>query len=199
MNQRRYAVEPDRTTITLIENKLKGYKARFLDSPKDVCAGVLIPIFENDEGVHILLTKRTDKVKVHKGEISFPGGTCEAKDRDVMDTALRETKEEIGIEEGDVKVIGRLDDMVTLSGFVVSPYVGVIPYPYPFKINTDEVAYIVPFPLHYLLKEEPACEPAEYEGKYETVPSFYFNGERIWGATCRILLRLKKIIKDDRI
>jgi len=199
MGKRDYMHREDIEMISLIKNRLESYSGRAVDSPSDTSAGVLIPIFEKDKEIHILLTKRTHKVKVHKGEVSFPGGTWEVGDKDCMDTALRETEEELGILRQDIHVIGKLDDMVTMSGFVVSPYVGIIPYPYPFRLNIDEVAYTIFLPLNYLLNEEPACEIAEYEGRYETVPSFYFNKDRIWGATCRMLIKFKNIITDETV
>jgi 8-oxo-dGTP pyrophosphatase MutT (NUDIX family) len=74
-------------------------------------------------------------VNVHKGEVSFPGGMCEATDNDTMTTALRECEEEVGVNRKDVEIIGRIDDMRTITGFLITPYVGLIPYPYPFKIT----------------------------------------------------------------
>jgi 8-oxo-dGTP pyrophosphatase MutT (NUDIX family) len=180
--------------ISLIKEKLSSYIGKTLESPQDICAGVMIPIFETDGEAFIVLTKRTETVKAHKGEVSFPGGMCENEDGSKLNTALRECCEEIGLKKNDVKVIGKLDDMITLTGFVISPYVGIMQYPYTFKANPQEVAYIIYLPLNFLMEISPVMERAEYEGRVEEVPSFHYKGDRIWGATCRILLQLRKIL-----
>lgn len=185
--------------IELIKERLKGYNGKRIECPYFLCAGVIIPIFEDNGEVFILLTKRSDKVSIHKGEVSFPGGMCEEDDADTLVTALRECCEEIGVKKNDVDIIGRLDDMITLTGFVITPYVGIIPYPYNFKTNPDEVAYLIFLPLKVLLETKPIMESAEYNGRFEMVPSIHYNGDRIWGATCRILMRLRHIIENGKI
>jgi len=182
--------------IPLIEEKLSNFTARTMESPQDISAGVLIPIFEKDGETFIILTKRTENVKSHKGEVSFPGGMFEARDCCKLNTALRECSEEIGLNTVDVKVVGKLDDMTTLTGFVISPYVGIVPYPYNFTMNPCEVAYIIQLPLKFLMNASPAIEMHEYGGRVEEIPSFHYNGDRIWGATCRMLLQLRKILKS---
>ena len=183
--------------VSRLIRKLSSYKPSSLIPDERVCASVLIPIFESDSGTRILLTKRTTKVKHHKGEVSFPGGMYEETDADTKKTALRECCEEIGVKTGDVDIIGRLDDLTTLTGFVITPYVGVIPYPYAFKINQKEVAYLVYLPFEHLESSDLVQEKIEYRGRAETIDCFYYNGERIWGATCRMLLTLKRIVHDE--
>ena len=185
--------------LQLIKGKIQSYSARHIETPKAVCAGVIVPVFENDEGAFIILTKRTHTVSVHKGEVSFPGGMCEDDDGSTMITALRECCEEIGVRQDDVEVIGRLDDMITLTGFVITPYVGIIPYPYDFRPNPKEVAYLLYLPISYLMQVEASIEQAEHEGSLHAIQSFYYRGDRIWGATCRMLLQFKRIIGDGKI
>ncbi len=185
--------------ISVIKEKLKKYSGKEIESPQDICAGVLIPLFEAGGETFVLLTKRTEMVNQHKGEVSFPGGMCEDEDENTLGTALRECCEEIGLEKEDVEIVGRLDDMVTLTGFIITPYVGVIPYPYSFKPNPREVAYIIHLPLKHLIEVEPSLEEHVRDGRTELVPSFYYKGEKIWGATCRILLKLRKIIRDEQV
>jgi 8-oxo-dGTP pyrophosphatase MutT (NUDIX family) len=185
--------------ISIIKEKLKGYRGKEIESPQDICAGVLIPLFEIGGEPFILLTKRTETVKQHKGEVSFPGGMCEDEDENTLGTALRECFEEIGLAKEDVEIVGKLDDMITLTGFVITPYVGIIPHPYIFRISPGEVAYLIHLPLRHLIEVTPSIEEAERGGEIERVPAFYFNGERIWGATCRILLKLRKIIEDEKV
>lgn len=185
--------------LEVIKEKLKNYEGKRIESPYFLCAGVIIPLFVDKNEVFIVLTKRSESVSLHKGEVSFPGGMCEDSDGDTMTTALRECCEEIGVRKHDVEILGRLDDMITMTGFVITPYVGVIPYPYRFKTNPDEVAYLIFFPFKKLMEVKPGMESAEYEGRFEMVPSIYYNGDRIWGATCRILMRFRHILEDGKI
>jgi 8-oxo-dGTP pyrophosphatase MutT (NUDIX family) len=185
--------------LPLLRRLLSSYTPSTLRHDEGVRSSVLIPIFENGAGPHIVLTKRTVTVKHHKGEISFPGGMYEEGDEDTLTTALRETSEEIGVDNADVEILGRLDDMSTYTGFVITPYVGLIPHPYDFKLNPGEVAYLIYLPVSYLLEAEPRIEAVELEGRPKSAPAIYYEGERIWGATCRILMQLRKIIKDATI
>jgi 8-oxo-dGTP pyrophosphatase MutT (NUDIX family) len=182
-----------------IRERLKKYSPRTLESPKSICAGVIVPLFQKDEELFVLLTKRSEEVGVHKGEVSFPGGMCEDKDGNTLNTALRECCEEIGVKQQDVEVIGKLDDMVTLTGFVIAPYVGIIPHPYGFRTNPGEVAYLINLPMAHLMDAILLQEQATYNGKTWTVPTIYYQGDRIWGATCKILLQLCHIVRNETV
>jgi 8-oxo-dGTP pyrophosphatase MutT (NUDIX family) len=185
--------------IPLLRRTLSAYKPSPLHREEAMCASVLIPIFENGAGPHIVLTKRSTTVKYHKGEISFPGGMYEEDDGDTLTTAIRECGEEIGVEGGDIEIVGRLDDMSTYTGFVITPYVGLIPFPYDFKLNPGEVAYLIYLPVTHLLEAVLQIETVEFQGRTGKAPAFYYEGERIWGATCRILMQLRKIIEDAKV
>ncbi len=103
-------------------------------------AAVLLPLYETPAGPYLVLTKRTDQVPTHKGQISFPGGGFHETDGDLLTTALRESAEEIGLRPQDVAVAGVLDDAATAaSAHVVRPFVGFIPHPYPFRLDTFEI------------------------------------------------------------
>lgn len=155
-----------------------------------------MPLFESGGAVQLLLTKRTEKVEYHKGQISFPGGRQEDGDADLLDTALRETHEEIGLAPSAVEVWGRLDEIETfVSGFVVTPFVGLIPPPLGLSPNPDEIAEIVTVPLASFV--DPANLRVEHvarEGKlvelvyYENIPYL------VWGATARIIKRLVELL-----
>lgn len=162
-------------------------------------ASVLIPILTKDGETQVLLTKRTEQVKYHKGEISFPGGMYEEGDGDALTTAVRESMEEIGVKPDDVEIVGRLNDINTFTGFVITPYVGVIPFPYDFALSTNEVSYLIYLPFSRLMASEYRVEPAEFKGKNLKAPAIYYEGERIWGATCRMLLQLRRILHDEKI
>jgi 8-oxo-dGTP pyrophosphatase MutT (NUDIX family) len=186
--------------ITMLRRRLSAFRPALSSNPdKKVCASVLIPLVEASAGVHIVLTRRTNTVKYHKGEVSFPGGVYEADDGDTLKTAMRECSEEIGVKPEDVEVVGRLDDMNTFTGFVITPYVGIIPYPYAFRLNPGEVAYLIYLPVAFLLGCELQTETIEFQGGTAEAPAIYYEGERIWGATCRILMQLRKIMTDETV
>ena len=114
-------------------------------------AGVLIPLFKKDDELHLLVARRSGGVATHKHQISFPGGLLDDDDVSIEETALRENFEEMGVKQSDVKLLGKLDDYYTITNFVVTPIVGVIPYPYEFKISRREVAYLIEVPLAHLM------------------------------------------------
>lgn len=158
-------------------------------------AAVLIPLYIESEQTHMLLTKRSDRVEHHKGQISFPGGMCDPTDETFLATALRETYEEIGIKPEDVEVLGTLDDARTSTGFLITPFVGLIPYPYPLKLSLDEVAEVIHVPLSFLLdltnfKEE----RIEKDGTVYHIFSCSYKEHWIWGATAKIIKRFVELL-----
>ena len=181
--------------IRLIQNKLSEYKPRQFKSQKLIPSAVLIPFFNKNKDAHILFTVRTDDVEHHKGQISFPGGAWEEQDKSLADTALRECQEEIGIPPKMINIIGRLDDFPTITDFLVTPFVATLPYPYPSKINTQEVAEILEVPLALFLKNT-FFEVKEWKHKNKTylVFFYYFNQHVIWGATAFILNRFIELV-----
>lgn len=152
-------------------------------------AGVLVPIYRQEGDYMILFTKRTNNLEHHKGQISFPGGSVDEEDNSVRDTALREAREEIGLIEEDVEILGRIDDTMTVvSDFIVHPFVGLIPYPYDFTINTDEVARLIKVPLKAFHPDNSGKGASfEFEGKTYRTPTYEYEGDVIWGATARIM------------
>ena len=161
-------------------------------------SAVLIPLFIKDGEYHILFIKRSQEVENHKGEISFPGGLCEKSDGGLEETALREAFEETGIRSQDVKVLGTLDDMKTIStNYRVTPVVGVIPYPYSFTIQKAEVDEIIEISLTHLLDEGNGLEESiTREGKTYTGCVYHYKDYLIWGATARILSNFFDIMID---
>ena len=150
-----------------------------------ISAAVLVPLFFKQGQYHLLLTKRTDKVKDHKGQISFPGGVFEEGDETLLDTALRECSEEIGLTPEDVQILGALDDeVIVATNYRVSPFVGFIPWPYRFQPNEDETAKIIEIPIEAFLKHDEFKSPDD-----ETASSYVYRyqDDIIWGATARIL------------
>ncbi len=166
-------------------------KRRIIDMNATPSA-VLIPIFEKNGEDHILFTKRTETVEHHKGQISFPGGRRDKEDENLLQTALRESLEEVGIRPEDVDVLGDLDEEKTyVSNYVISPYVGFIPYPYPFVTSPDEVDRLLEIPVSSLLDKNSFREEIQSNGdKRYRAYFFQYGDDVIWGATSRILKRL---------
>ena len=103
-------------------------------------SAVLVLLYLKNDEVNVLLNKRSETVEHHKNEISFPGGRMDKHDHSLFDTALRETKEEIGVSPDDVNMFGQLDQVETMTGYSITPYVGTIPEKYNFIINSAEVS-----------------------------------------------------------
>ena len=154
-----------------------------------VRAAVLLPIYYKQEQYHLLFTKRTQEVKDHKSQISFPGGTYQEEDGTLVNTALRECAEEIGLMAGDVEVLGELDDFVTqVSSYIISPFVAIIPWPYKFKVNRKEIEEIIEVPISALLDMGRLRLETRIIDDEEVTSFFYpYQGRVIWGATARIL------------
>lgn len=154
-------------------------------------AAVLVPLYEAPSGIHLLLTLRTDAVPTHKGQVSLPGGGYCAADGDLSATALREAEEEVGLRREDVSLVGRLDDRVTVaSAHVVRPFVGVVPFPYPFAPDRREIAALIHLPLADLLAAPFRQERWIREGRHVAVLVQEYGGHTIWGLTARILDQL---------
>ena len=152
-------------------------------------------VYPKDGETHILLNRRSEYVENHKGEIAFPGGAREEGDETLLDTALRETWEEMGIEQSDVTVLGELDDIVTISDFVVTPYVGEISGGYRFKPNS-EVDAVIEAPLAAILDPGNVRDDVRMvNGKATRRTTYAYDGYLIWGATGMILDGFVRILR----
>ncbi|HET7823889.1 MAG TPA: CoA pyrophosphatase [Anaeromyxobacter sp.] len=155
-------------------------------------AAVLVPLLEKDGDVHVLLTKRRADLRRHAGQVSFPGGMVEPDDADTLATALRETREEVGIDPASVDVLGRLDDtLVLVSGFHLTPWVGRVPHPTALLPDPAEVEAVLFVRLADLAA--PGAHRTERHERYGMEHEVHFydaGGEVIWGATARVLSRL---------
>lgn len=141
------------------------------------------------------MTKRTESVKYHKGQITFPGGAYEEKDGTLTNTALREAAEEIGLEPAAVEILGELDDASTVTSmFIISPFVAGIPWPYPFQADRAETREIIEVPIPALLDKDCLRHVEEMIGDEKvTVLAYHYQGHIIWGATYRILSQFLEI------
>jgi 8-oxo-dGTP pyrophosphatase MutT (NUDIX family) len=181
--------------VDQIRTILSSRKRRVIEHPPFSHAAVLVPLFKKGEDCHLLFTRRSDQVKYHKGEISFPGGVVDEEDLELINTALREAHEEIGLKKSDVQIIGILDDIVTITQFIVTPIVGLFPYPYPFKVSEVEIAELIEVPLSSLLDDGCFSEKEIIRsGQKEVVYAYQYGKHIIWGATARILKQFLDLI-----
>lgn len=154
-------------------------------------AGVLMPLVLGAGGADLLFTRRTDHVETHKGQISFPGGMVEERDKDIVHTALREAEEELGIGAKLIDIRGILDDLAVPSGFIITPVVGILDALPVLTPNPQEVAEAFTVPLAFF------CNPAngrselrDYRGERREVWSYEHGEHIIWGATAMIVRSL---------
>jgi 8-oxo-dGTP pyrophosphatase MutT (NUDIX family) len=159
------------------------------------CAAVLIPLVWYDEEWHLLFTRRTDTVESHKGQVSFPGGACDEGETTPEETALREAEEEIGIHPGDVKVLGRLSNLITITYFRVTPVVGVVRWPAVFRVGAHEVARIFTIPLGWLANSSNRWQ-FEMPGRNRSLIAYHpYDGELLWGATARMTVDFLSVLE----
>jgi len=162
-----------------------------------VRAAVLVPIL--DRGAPALLfAKRTERVGHHKGQISFPGGVVRREDASLLDAALRECEEEIGLAPRGVEPLGALDDTETVATqFVITPFVGLVREPPAWRPDGEEIEKVIEVPLAALLDEGSfRVEMWEGAGGERAVYFFDYQGETIWGATARILKHYLDVIGE---
>ncbi|MBZ6494746.1 NUDIX hydrolase [Natrinema longum] len=160
-------------------------------------AAVLAPILDRDGEDHLLFTRRADHLGEHPGQMSFPGGGAEPQDDTILETALREANEEIGLESSEAEIVGQLDDIRTVTEYAVTPFVARVP-DREYVREESEVAEIVVLPLSGLL------DPDNYEYERRSHPYygeivihyFHVNGATVWGATGRILVQLLELATD---
>ena len=172
--------------IKLKQILANSQKQRIIDTSR-VASAVLLPLFKSQEDYHILFIKRTDTVKEHKGQISFPGGMREEKET-LWDTALRETFEEVGIGNGQVEQLGRFHDYISITEYRVTPFVGFIRSPFETKRQAMEVAEILHVPFSVFL--DPTKRRVEWNKHPGREPDVYFyshENHEIWGLTARII------------
>ena len=158
------------------------------------CAAVLVPLaWQNDEW-HLLFTRRTERVESHKGQVSFPGGACDEGESTPEETALREADEEVGIQPRAIRLLGRLANMITITGFRVTPVVGVIPWPTVFRIGEHEVERVFTIPLLWLADKRNRWEFNAF-GRNRTLIAYHpYDGELLWGATARMTVDFIKVL-----
>ena len=170
------------------------------DAPSDSlrCAAVLVPLLRVDGEWHLLYTRRTDRVESHKGQVSFPGGACDEGETSPEQTALREAEEEIGLRPEDVRVLGRLNSMATISSFRVTPVVGVISWPVVFRPAQAEVARVFTMPLAWLADKSNRWEFNIFGRNHSVIFFHPYDGELLWGATARMTVEFLNALENHK-
>ena len=163
-------------------------------------AGVLIPIIEHADSLSVLLTQRSSELMHHAGQVSFPGGSMESADADITQTALRETHEEVGIRPEQVDVAGYLPPMLTVTGFAVTPIVGLVEADISLTLDEREVEFAFEVPLSFLLDDKnQRSSQRELRGVIVPIIEFNYERRRIWGATANILVEFRNILFKNNI
>ena len=158
-------------------------------------AAVLVPIVDRAAGMTVLMTRRTDHLASHAGQISFPGGHVEPGDGSPEEAALRETEEEIGLARDRVHILGRLDAYLTVTGFEITPVVGVVKTPFELDPDPHEVAEVFEVPLGFLL--DPANHQRHsrrFDGEQRFFYAMPYDDYYIWGATAGMVVNLYELL-----
>lgn len=155
-----------------------------------VPSAILLPIINSKDNIQVLFTKRSKSVQDHKEEISFPGGV-KNEDETIKNTVYRELEEELGISSESIEILGSLDEVITNTGYIITPFIGVISQKCGFKINKNEVTELISIPIPKLWRQKYRFEKNErFINK-----SYQYENHRIWGATARILNEFLEVFK----
>ncbi len=154
-------------------------------------AGVLIPLLARGADYHVLFTRRSPDLRHHPGQVSFPGGRMEPEDRHVTDAALREAEEEVGLPRSHVRIAGYLEPHLTITGYAVTPVVGLVHQGFAIRLDPAEVDEAFEVPLDFLMDPRNLHRTwREFEGTEIPVYEYHYGGHRIWGATASMLVTL---------
>ncbi len=156
-------------------------------------AAVLVPIVNHENGPTVILTERTHHLRTHARQVSFPGGKVEKQDTGPIDTALRETEEEIGLYRACIEIVGALDVYETGTGFSITPIVGIVTPGFELSIDEYEVADVFEVPLDFIMDpKNHRRESRKWQGVLRHYYVMPYDDHRIWGATAGMLVNLSK-------
>jgi len=166
-------------------------------------AAVLIPFVRIEDAWHLLFTRRTDHLPEHSGQVAFPGGRSEPQDATPEQTALREAEEETGIQAGDVRILGRLQEFITITNYRVTPIVGAIPWPYALRLQGEEVSRAFTIPLSWLADEanHEERERQLFNPQMHAKVIYFkvYDGELLWGVSARFTMALLEALSGNGI
>jgi len=157
-------------------------------------ASVLAPIQQRPDGDHIILTQRSENLRSHSGQVAFPGGRVDPHDHSPAAAALREAHEEVGIDPDHVHLLGQLDQVVAGYNFLVTPFVGMIPYPYEFRLNPVETAAVFSVPVQALVSQGALSIDSRLSRRRGPIYHFQYEEWDIWGATARMVKQLLELV-----
>lgn len=163
-------------------------------------AAVLVPIIDNPNELAVLFTQRTNHLKHHAGQISFPGGQMEASDKNLEETAMREAEEEVGLRREQITIIGSLPRVISSTSFLVTPFVGLISPPIKLQLDTSEVAETFSVPLAFLLNPNNHKKQLYTQNHQNSeVYVIEYQNYKIWGMTAKILVDMsKELVNGER-
>ncbi len=169
-----------------------------LSEPDAVACGVLVPILPEPPGHAVVYTLRSEELPSHKGQVSFPGGKRAASDRSLLETAVRETQEEIGIDPSDVTILGKLDDVFTMvTDYIITPFVGLLPAGVRFTANPAEVSDVFTVSVKDLMNPQyHDVTTKSFRGQEIDIEVITAGRHTIWGATHRITANLIECLKE---
>ena len=196
----RFLELPEDLPQRLKEQALGGIRREVMEKPfssaRQIEAAVLMPLIRLEGQWHLVYTLRSSLLHDHSGQVSFPGGSWEAEDRDLIGTALRESWEEIGMDPKAVNVLGCMAKLEMVTRFTVTPVVGICDWPTPLRINPDEVNRVFSIPIDWLADEHNReYRVHNHRGVDFNVPYFKpYDGETVWGATAMMTLEFLTLI-----
>ena len=184
-----------------ITQKLSQYQPRTLIADLQTPAAVLVAITDDKHNPEVILTRRAQHLPTHKGQIAFPGGKADPDDADLVATALREAYEEVALKPEAVTVVGKMGQVLSRQGFVVTPVIGVVPTSVVNQLmpNLGELDRIFTVPLKFFVNTIPQMDALPLAEGVKQVPSFYYDEYRIWGMTAFILAEFVNLVYDARI
>ena len=181
-----------------LAERLRNYPRQTIPTENLRPAAVLLPLFERDGKASLLCTIRTEHLEHHSGEISFPGGASDATDADFIDTACRETEEEIGVHRDSIEILGRMDDFYSIHGYHVVPVVGIIPPPETLQIEAAEISAVFEAPVEFF--RDPKVHHVEdwkHQGRVHPVDFYRYGTHVIWGLTAAMLRQFLAITEPS--
>lgn len=163
-------------------------------------ASVLIPLVQYEGEFHFLLTKRTEFIATHKGQVSFPGGMAELEDQSPVSTALRETREEIGVESMDIRVIGLMKEFEAPNNLKITPVVGLMNWPIRLCLQEQEVSKVFTVPISWFMQKENIERKVISDQRGLPRDVLYYreyNGDVVWGITAHIINEFFTILFEE--
>ncbi|SDX70972.1 NUDIX hydrolase [Marinobacter mobilis] len=183
----------------LLTRRLANYAPRqlALDYPE---AGILLPVTDAPGNPEIVFTLRSPNLSVHSGQVAFPGGKRDLSDRTLVETALRESHEEIGLEPGQVEIIAPLSQVMSRYGILVTPYVGLVPHDISLAANPDEIESIFRVPIEFFLTDpRERTDTIPFLDQTYHIPCYRWGRYEIWGLSAVVLVDFLNAVYDASI